>query len=264
MARKRKSGSKAPPSVAGEEPFVLPKVPERLVNPFKEGLGALKQKLAEQEKRAAQKTAPAARPSVVTRTGTPVVRTAPRTAEDEAMALSLAMQGVKPLVDAKASRVPANTPRVTTRTAQLAPFGASAEDEARRRLDQLVASDVSFQIERERDFVSGLRQDAQPRVLRELKRRTSAHATLDLHGMTQPQAREAVVALVRSAVKQGLSVLCLVHGKGHHSEGGLGVLRDVALGALTESGAAPHVLAFVTAPELLGGSGALLVEIKSR
>jgi DNA-nicking Smr family endonuclease len=42
------------------------------------------------------------------------------------------------------------------------------------------------------------------------------------------------------------------------------VLRDVALAALTETAAAPHVLAFVTAPEALGGSGALLIELSER
>jgi DNA-nicking Smr family endonuclease len=282
MARKRKSGVKPPRSASGgagephEEPFVLPKVPERLASPFKQGLGELKQRLAEQAALLA-KQAQLARPSVVTR-GAPSASTRAPTAraskpardtgagmpDDEALALSLAMQGVKPLADGRASRVTAGTPRVATRTAQVAPFGRDAEDEARRRLEQLVASGVSFKIERERDFVSGLRMDAPQRVLRELSRRTRAHATLDLHGMTQPEARDAVASFVRSSAQRGLGLLCIVHGKGHHSEGGLGVLRDVALAALTETAAAPHVLAFVTAPEALGGSGALLVELSAR
>jgi DNA-nicking Smr family endonuclease len=67
---------------------------------------------------------------------------------------------------------------------------------------------------------------------------------------------------VRKAHRRGLDVLCIVHGKGQHSEGGKGVLRDAVLSALTETGAAPLVLAFVTAPDVLGGSGALLVELK--
>jgi DNA-nicking Smr family endonuclease len=283
MARKRKGGRKAPGSegIAGEPDagsFTLPRAPERLSSPFKEGLGDLKKRLAEQADRT--KKAAAARPrsrepqelartSVVTRSAPPgELRPARRTRagmpEDEAVALSMAMQGVKPLDQTRASRVAAHTPRVATRTAQVAPFRDSAEEEARQRLEQLVASGVSFKIERERDFVSGLRKDAQPRVLRDLMRRVSAHSTLDLHGMTQPEAREAVASFVRKEARRGLDALCIVHGKGNHSEGGLGVLRDVVLAALTETAAAPHVLAFVTAPELLGGSGALLVQLTSR
>jgi DNA-nicking Smr family endonuclease len=275
MARKRKSGVKPPrsegstdPEAPSAEPFTLPRAPERLASPFKHGLGELKQRLAAQAERAAK--APPARSSVVTRSATPAreLRPARRTPagmpEEEALALSLAMQGVEPLDAGRANRVAAHAPRVPTRTAQVAPFGSDAEDEARRRLEQLVASGVSFKVEREREFVRGLRQDAQPRVLRELARRSRAHATLDLHGMTQPEARAAVASFVRNSARRGLSVLCIVHGKGHHSEGGLGVLRDVALAALTETAAAPHVLAFVTAPEALGGSGALLVELSER
>jgi len=56
--------------------------------------------------------------------------------------------------------------------------------------------------------------------------------------------------------------VCVVHGKGLRSEGGVGVLRDAAVDALVDSGAATLVLAFVTAPESCGGSGALLVELK--
>jgi DNA-nicking Smr family endonuclease len=243
-------------------------VPERLASPFKESLGPLKQRMAEEAKRAQQKPAPSS-PSVVTRAPSgapprPAKRRAASMAEEEAQALSLAMHGVTPLGDGKAARVIAGTPRVPTRTAQVASFGASAEEEARSRLERLVASGVSFQIEREPDYVRGLRNDVPPRVLRELSRRTRAHATLDLHGKTQPEARAAVTAFVRDAARKGLSAVCLVHGKGHHSEGGQGVLREVVVAALTETGAAPHVLAFVSAPEALGGSGALLVEIGRR
>jgi DNA-nicking Smr family endonuclease len=98
--------------------------------------------------------------------------------------------------------------------------------------------------------------------VRELARRTRASETLDLHGHNQREAHDAVVSFVRKGHKKGLSALCIVHGKGQHSEGGLGVLRDVVVRALTETGASQLVMAFVTAPEVLGGSGAMLVELK--
>jgi DNA-nicking Smr family endonuclease len=182
--------------------------------------------------------------------------------EDEASALSLAMQGVTPLAGSKPGRVTLSAMAVTSRTARVAPFGRDAEEEARARLDALVSQDVAFTIAWEGDYVRGQRSDAPPRVLRELARRTRASETLDLHGFAQREARQAATAFVRRSQRLGLDVLCIVHGKGNHSEGGMGVLQEVVVRALTETAAARGVLAFVTAPPALGGRGALLVQLK--
>jgi DNA-nicking Smr family endonuclease len=252
-----------------EPKVVLPKAPERISSPFKNALGGLKKQLIERDKQAQldklKPKAPA--PAVFARApegglGRPVARKKREQNEDDASALSMAMQGVKPLSNDRPGRVTAKTPRVQSRTAMVVPFGRSAEDEARARLDDLVAFEVNFRIETEGGFVRAARADAQPRVVRELGRRTRASETLDLHGHNQREAHDAVVSFVRQSHKKGLSVLCIVHGKGQHSEGGLGVLRDVVVKALTETGASQLVMAFVTAPEALGGSGAMLVELK--
>lgn len=267
MGKKKKAKERRPSSPFGAEPgeapaaeehVVLPKVPERLASPFKGALGNLKRELAEREK-AAREAASKPRPAAPAR---PVVRSKPALPEDDALALSLAMQGVKPLTGERPGRVTASTPRLASRTAHVAPFGRSAEDQARARLDDLVARDVNFRIEREGGFVRAARSDAPPRVVRELGRRTRASETLDLHGQTQREARESIVRFLRSAHKRGLTVVCIVHGKGQHSEDGVGVLRDAAIHALTDTAAAPLVYAFVTAPDACGGSGALLIELK--
>jgi len=262
MADKRKKRQQKRGSSGDEPGLALPKVPDKLVNPFKDALSPLKKQLAEQA--AAAKAPPAAKPVVVRSGAAPPggSRKARSLADADRSALSLAMQGVKPLADERASRVALTTPRLATRTAEVAPFRSDEESDARRRLDQLVTADVSFQIERDGDYVRGLRRGAQARPLRELAKRPRANQTLDLHGLTQREARDAVVAFVRKAHKDGLDVLCIVHGKGHHSEGGQGVLRDAVVEALTETPAALRVACFVTAPEALGGSGALLVELK--
>lgn len=236
----------------------MPKVPEKLASPFKNALGSLKQQLVEQDKLKASKPQAAPRPAPPP----PPTRKQKAMAADDATALSLAMQGVKPLTGGRPERVPGTTPRVATRTDKVAPFAGGAEADARRRLEALVAENVSFQIERDRDYVRGLRTGSQARVLRELARKLRANRTLDLHGMIQRDAREAVVHFVRGSFRDGLDILRIVHGKGNHSEGGQGVLRDAVVLALTETVAAQNVLAFVTAPEPLGGSGALLVELK--
>jgi DNA-nicking Smr family endonuclease len=258
MAKKKRGREARPGPAPDGDDVVLPKAPERLASPFKGALGALKKQLEEREKRAQEE---AKKPKVAPPPARPHVRKA-SLPEDEAMALSLAMQGVKPLGEKGPTRVHANTPKLASRTAQVAPFGRSAEDEARARLDDLVARDVNFRIEREGEFVRAARADAPARVVRELGRRTSASETLDLHGHTQREARDSIVSFVRRMHKQGLTYVCIVHGKGQHSEGGLSVLRDVAIHALTDTAAAPLIYAFVTAPEACGGTGALLVELK--
>jgi DNA-nicking Smr family endonuclease len=250
----KKRGGSGGTKEEGEQP-VLPRAPERLASPFKGALEGLKKELEEKAKKAAEKAA-APPPRVVVPT-----KKQKKLAEDDATALSLAMHGVKPLDEKKAGRV-GTAPRVVSRTAKVAPFGKSSEDEARARLDALVAQDVRFRIQIDRDYVEGSRSEAPPRIVRELARRTRASATLDLHGRTKSEAQNEIVSFVRKSHRLGLDVLCIVHGKGQHSEGGQGVLRDVALAALTETGAAPLVLAFVTASDALGGSGALLVELK--
>ncbi|MET0339664.1 MAG: Smr/MutS family protein [Polyangiales bacterium] len=253
MAKKRKGPGGGKPG-GDDASAALPKAPERLGTQFKDALGPLKKQMEAAAKAAQEKPKPPPPP--------PPSKRKRAELDDDAMALSLAMQGVKPLVADRPARVTATTPKLVSRTARVAPFGRSAEDEARARLDDLVARDVSFRIEADVDYVRGARTDAAARVTRELARRTRASETLDLHGMSQAEAREQVMRFVRRTHKAGLTVICVVHGKGLRSEGGVGVLRDCVVRTLTETGVSQVVLAFVTAPETAGGSGALFVELK--
>ena len=69
----------------------------------------------------------------------------------------------------------------------------------------------------------------------------------------------AVSEFVRKQQRKGTRYLLLITGKGQHSEGGVGVLRDAAVEALTHGGAAPSVLAFSSAHAAHGGTGALAI-----
>lgn len=179
------------------------------------------------------------------------LRGADRTAYFDAYA------GVKPLQASERGRASARVappPEVPARSA--------VDDEARARLVALVAGGVRFEVEREGDELRGLRVGTPEAVLRALLRRDAApEASLDLHGMRGEQAEMEVGRFVRAQQRQGARRICIVHGKGNHSPGGLGVLRDYAVHALTEGAAAPFVRAFATASLAWGGSGALLVEL---
>ena len=77
---------------------------------------------------------------------------------------------------------------------------------------------------------------------------------VDLHGCTIEQAREAVLEVIRIAQLENQNVLKIVHGKGDN-----GVLKTCVNGWLRQH---REVLAFVSAPDNQGGTGAVLVLLK--
>ena len=79
---------------------------------------------------------------------------------------------------------------------------------------------------------------------------------LDLHGLRREDAREALAAFIRDAVKQGVRCLRIVHGKGLGSPGKTPVLKAKVQGWLIQKN---EVLAFVQARGDEGGAGALEV-----
>ncbi len=84
----------------------------------------------------------------------------------------------------------------------------------------------------------------------------SVQAQLDLHGLRQDQAREALATFVREAVKTGLRCVRVVHGKGLGSPGKTPVLKSKVHSWLVQKN---QVLAFVQARPAQGGAGALIV-----
>jgi DNA-nicking Smr family endonuclease len=173
------------------------------------------------------------------------------------------MEGVRPLRDAPERSVASDgsRPSRAERVSAVDAASAAADALARARLASLVSGGVRFEVRRGDDgSVVGLRVGTDRGRLAALRR---GHATperdLDLHGTTAEQAEREVVAFVRAARSAGRRVVRVIHGKGLHSEGGIGVLGDHVVAALTEGGAAPFVLAFHTAAREHGGGGALLV-----
>ncbi|MBY5993755.1 endonuclease SmrB [Ferrimonas balearica] len=73
---------------------------------------------------------------------------------------------------------------------------------------------------------------------------------LDLHGHTQAEARQELIALINACKKQHLACASVMHGLGS------GVLKRQVPAWLTQH---PDVLAFHQAPLEWGGDGALLV-----
>jgi len=79
---------------------------------------------------------------------------------------------------------------------------------------------------------------------------------VDLHGLRTDDARNALSRFIRTAHQQGIRCIRVVHGKGLGSPGKAPVLKDKVRRWLVQKS---EVLAFVQAPPMQGGTGALLV-----
>lgn len=97
-------------------------------------------------------------------------------------------------------------------------------------------------------------------VARKLRRgHWSIQGEIDLHGLRTDDAREALAAFLRDAVRQGLRCVRVVHGKGLGSPGKTPVLKGKVHGWLVQKN---EVLAFVQARGDEGGAGAVVVLLK--
>lgn len=82
---------------------------------------------------------------------------------------------------------------------------------------------------------------------------------LDLHGLTGDSARARLSGFLSSAKHDGLIKVCVVTGKGLHSQGGNSVLKDVVLSFLKSC---RYIREVQTPPERYGGSGSLWIILK--
>ncbi|CAM8646728.1 Smr domain containing protein [Burkholderiales bacterium] len=98
-------------------------------------------------------------------------------------------------------------------------------------------------------------------TLRKLRRgHWSLRAELDLHGLRTDEARETLAAFIKDCHRRDLRCLRIVHGKGLGSAGKEPVLKNKVRSWLMQK---EEVLAFCQAAAHEGGSGALMVLLRS-
>lgn len=99
-----------------------------------------------------------------------------------------------------------------------------------------------------------------PDVLRKLRRgEWSIQAQIDLHGHRVDEAREALSAFLKNALRRNQRCVRVVHGKGLGSQGKAPVLKGKVRGWLVQR---EEVIAFCQARPAEGGSGALVVLLR--
>ena len=141
-----------------------------------------------------------------------------------------------------------------------APAPAPVAHQHRRDEAAALAESMSDPLSAEEALETGeelsyLRDGMARETLRKLRRgHWSIQDGIDLHGMTRDQASAVVVEFLEHCVTHGLRCVRIVHGKG------LGILKAKLKKWLPQR---EEVLAFCQAPANDGGSGALLVLLKS-
>jgi DNA-nicking Smr family endonuclease len=145
---------------------------------------------------------------------------------------------------------------------RIARLGARTEPRA-RRVPILARREVAFVIEHEEERVHGYRSDSlQPRIAPGSHRSWVPDVRVDLHRVRVHDLERRVTRAIGDCLERSALRLLLIHGKGLHSAGGKSVLAEAVVESLTSERHARQVRAFSTAPERLGGTGALAVELE--
>ncbi len=143
----------------------------------------------------------------------------------------------------------------------VAPIPAQRQLDDQRVLKEAISDefDASTLLETD-DALSFRRPGVGIDVARKLRRgEWSIQSEIDLHGLRTDDAREALAAFLREAMRQGVRCVRVVHGKGLGSPGKTPVLKGKVHSWLVQK---DEVLAFVQARGDEGGAGAVVVLLK--
>lgn len=121
-----------------------------------------------------------------------------------------------------------------------------------------------FDVRRTGGHLEGIASGVGGETLQRLRRgEVGPELRVDLHGFPESEARGELRDALRRARLTGLRCVLVIHGRGLRSPAGP-VLKEALPRWLTEPPLAAWVLAFVSAPGHLGGTGATLVLVRAR
>jgi len=260
MGKKRKSTSRHPQSAPPDKPDQVEK--PVFASPFKDLKKLIDQRAALLKPAPTPPSkltprAPSAMPPTSNGTRLTVVAhlTVAAPQVDDETLFRQAFEGVRPLGVPRAERL-AVAPQTKREI-------ISEDAEVLAELSDLVSGQGTFELTETEEYVEGARLGLDPRLLSQLRRgEFSVQAHLDLHGMIQPAAKEAVTNFIVDAVRKGHRTVLVVHGRGLRSPGGLPVLKHAAAQWLSHGIAGGYVLAFATARPNDGGAGAVYVLLR--
>lgn len=179
--------------------------------------------------------------------------------ESDSQAFLNAMSDVKPLT-------PKKRERISRRPEFKQPLIGQEVDEdleVMAQLADLISGNAEFDLRFSDEFVWG----AAPGIGPDLMDRLSSGAFpiqdyLDLHGFTQEEAFKQVEEFLVKSVTKNLRHVLIVHGRGAGSPGGVPILKRALTKDLSHKRLRKRVLAFCTALQRDGGTGAMYVLLR--
>lgn len=180
----------------------------------------------------------------------------PPVAPDDTQLLQEALRDVRPLTGPRHAPPAPAEPGLTRAI-------VSEDAEVLAELSDLVAGQGEFDITETEEYVEGARTGLDPRLIIRLRRgEFPVEAHLDLHGMTQPDSKQALHEFIHESIRKGRRTVLVVPGRGLGSPGGRPVLKHAAVQWLSHGALSGYVLGFVTARPTDGGAGALYVLLR--
>jgi DNA-nicking Smr family endonuclease len=170
---------------------------------------------------------------------------------------TMATDGAAPLADRRHRIKPAAQPL------SIAQEPLDADLAAYDELRALVTGEVPFDIADTDEFIEGAARGLDHHVLRKLRRGDFAvQGHVDLHGLLKDEAKQTLEQFLAQARTARKRCVLVVTGRGLHSKDQVPVLKDALKRWMATARFARHVLAFVSARQHDGGTGAVYVLLR--
>jgi DNA-nicking Smr family endonuclease len=132
-----------------------------------------------------------------------------------------------------------------------------------QNLVDLVNGDAEFDFSSTDELMEGAAKNISPGALDLLRKGAiPVQDYLDVHGLSLPEAEEAIYSFINRSVYLGRNCVLLVHGRGHRSPDGVPIIKRNLENILLRGPLKKYILAFTTARPIDGGSGASYILLR--
>lgn len=150
--------------------------------------------------------------------------------------------------------------KITLRRLPVKSISHQPQLEQRPLVHDMLSDDMDVGTLETSDEMLFVRSGIQHGLLRKLRRgQFSTSGQLDLHGLTIPEARQALASFLHGSQIRGAQCVIIIHGKGYGSQHKQPILKNKVNSWLQQHS---EVLAFCSAQPANGGTGAVYVLLR--
>lgn len=182
--------------------------------------------------------------------------TPPPELDDDAL-LEKAMADVEPI---------AKMPKLIAKQSKPRPMLLEVDEDelALRELDELVHGHGDFNFSDTNEYIEASVVGLDRRILKQLRRgEFSYQAHIDLHGLNRAEARAKVGEFIRKCSLESMRCVLIIHGRGLGSKDNIPIIKNKLAAWLTRGAIGKRVLAYTSARQYDGGTGAVYVLLRT-